>query len=277
MPRLDGYRVALLESRRAGDLANLVRRFGGTPVSAPSVREVRREDDFGPVLQRLTEGCFDVVVVLTAAACEALFAEAEKRQMHQGVADALAHSTVACRGPKPLLALKRREIVPDVVTEKPHTSSDLLDALERVEVSGRRVLLLHFGERSDEVFTALSGRGAVVENLLLYEWALPEDLEPLRAVVHQALDGRLDAMLFTSQVQFRHLLDVAALMGRDQDLVRTLRDRIIVGSIGPVCSRALRAAGIIPDVIPRSPNGPSLIQAFADYLSMFDPPEETNP
>lgn len=270
MRPLEGQLVALLESRKASDLATLVQRFGGKPQSVPSVREVLRADDFGPVLGQLRAGAFDVVVMLTAAACEALLAEAERSGALGEVVAALERSTLAVRGPKPVLALRRRGLAPTILTEKPHTTAELLTALAGVDVSHKAILVLHYGEQNEALSRELSDRGATVKDLCLYDWALPQDLAPLEALVRDAIAGRVDAMLFTSQIQFRHLLHVAHAMGLDDALTCALRDEVIVGSVGPVCSRVLRAHGIVPDVMPGSPNGSSLVQAVADYFLMFD-------
>ena len=274
MRPLDGRRVALLESRKSAELATLVRRAGGTPLSVPSVREVLRQGDFEPVLRQLVCGRFAFVVVLTAAACDALFDEAERADLLDPVVAALKRTTVACRGPKPLTALRRRGLVPAIVTDKPHTTDDLMAALAGAPLANVDVLLLHYGERSNTVSSALSERGARVVDLSLYDWALPEDLAPLEQLIHHTIAGHVDVMLFTSQVQFRHLLAVANQLRCEPELTRTLRDDVIVGSIGPVCTRALRERGIVPDVMPRSPNNASLVQAAADYLSMFCPSDE---
>jgi uroporphyrinogen-III synthase len=274
MPKLEERTVALLESRKSDDLASLVQRLGGTAVCVPSVREVLREQDFQPMLARLVRGEFDIVVTLTAAACDALFTEAERYGVIDAVLRALASTTIAARGPKPLLSLRRRGLAARIVTDKPHTSDELLDALRTVDLLASKILLLHYGERSESLSASLAGRGARVEDLSLYDWALPADLAPLHSLIDDTLRGRIDAMLFTSQVQLRHLLQVADAAGRAADLTRKLRDEVIVGSVGPVCSRALRVAGIVPDVMPHLPNGPSLVQALGDYYSMFTPSEE---
>lgn len=274
MRPLEGRKIALLESRKAADIAAMVQRFGGTPICVPSVREVLRDTDLGPLLTRLTGGGFDIVVSLTAAASDALFSEATRHNVLDEVIAALKHTTLACRGPKPMLSLKRRGLTPQIVTGKPHTIDELLEALSAVDVHGANILLLHYGEHSDVLSTALVGRGAHVEDLCLYDWALPEDLEPLETLVRDTLAGRIDAMLFTSQIQLRHLMQVATTIELNTPLTVALREHVIVGSVGPVCSRALRAVGIVPDVMPQSPNGPSLIQAVADYMSMFQEPTE---
>jgi uroporphyrinogen-III synthase len=275
MSRLEGRTVVLLETRKAGDIASIVQRFGGTPRCVPTVKEVLREEDFAPMLARLVGGEFNVVVVLTAAACEALFAEAERHDVLPQVVEALTKTTLVARGPKPLLPLRKRGLVPQVVTERPHTTGELETALAPVDLTGARVLLLHYGERNDSFHAALTARGARVEDLSLYQWALPDDTAPLRSLIDDAVNGRIDAVLFTSQVQLRHLLTVAEGMGKDGPLAAALRDHVIVGSVGPVCSRALREAGIVPDVMPHLPNGPSLVQALSDYYSMFTAPGDS--
>src|SRR3982074_2253016 len=62
-----GKRVLSLESRRASEIAELIRRQGGEPFVAPSMREVPLEDN-DPVFQfaaRLFAKEFDMVVLLT--------------------------------------------------------------------------------------------------------------------------------------------------------------------------------------------------------------------
>lgn len=276
MRPLEGRRVALLESRKAADVAAMVQRLGGIPVCAPSVREVPRDGDVRPVLARLRDGEFGMVVLLTAVASDSLFAAAGRHGMLADVVAALQRTTVACRGPKPILSLKRQGLTPQVITAKPHTTDELLESLTAVDLTGMRVLLLHYGEPSDAVSSALARRGALVEDLCLYDWALPEDVTPLERLIADTVARRIDVLLVTSQIQFRHLLDVARTLQLEHALVDVLREDVIVGAVGPVCARVLRAAGVVPDVMPSSPNGPSLIRALADYVSIVGDREPTS-
>jgi hypothetical protein len=65
MPSLQGARVGLLESRLSQELAELVRRLGGTPVVAPSVREVPHLEETTRFVEALLTKRFSVIVVLT--------------------------------------------------------------------------------------------------------------------------------------------------------------------------------------------------------------------
>lgn len=275
-PSLSGRCVGLLEARRQRELADLVGRLGGTPVCAPALREAPVDGDAAGLVTSIVAGRFDAVVVLTATAFNALGDAALKFGLQPDLVYALGRMAIVCRGPKPLLALRRHQLQAAVVSPAPHTSDDLLRVLPDHVVQGRSVLLLHYGARNDAIGAALTARGARVTDACLYEWRLPDDVAPIQALVRLALGGRVDALLFTSQVQCRHLLQVASDMRLADTLVDVLRRDVVVGAIGPACASALRGAGIVPDVMPDMPNSPSLVRALADYFSLCQPAPEVS-
>ena len=66
------------------------------------------------------------------------------------------------------------------------------------------------------------------------------------------VNGGIDVALFTTSVQVQHLLRIAA----EAQLEETLRSafgRIVVGSIGPITSEALRQNGLPVDFEPEHP------------------------
>jgi uroporphyrinogen-III synthase len=275
MANLSGRTVAVLESRLSDEIAALVRRLGGVPHTAPTVAEVPRLDDFGLFADGLARRRFSLAIFLTGAGTLTLLGEAERRGRVNESVSALRELTIACRGPKPLAALKRYGLRADVTTRKPHTSRELLEALDAIEMRGRGVVLVHYGERNADVAGALRARGARLDEVCPYEWALPENIAPIQMVVRAALAYGLDAMLFTSQIQCRHLFEVATEMGASEGLALSLNRDIVVGAIGPVCAQALRAHGVVPDVMPASANMPALIAAVADYFDLTERTETT--
>lgn len=263
---LERRRIGLLESRKARELSELVTRMGGLPICAPALREAPSDMDLTPLLADLVAGRYQVAVALTAAAVTALSEAADRRGVLPALCEALGHMTLVCRGPKPQLALRRLGLRPTIVTATPHTGVSLLDALSGAAWTGQSVLLLHYGERNPSMSAAIAQLGAIVTDACLYEWHLPEDVEPIRVVIRTALSHEMDALLFTSQVQCRHLFKVAADMGVADRLLEVLQRDIAIGVIGPTCAGALREAGIVPDVEPCMPNSPSLVRALADYF-----------
>jgi uroporphyrinogen-III synthase len=270
MPSFNGRTIAILEGRKTSEIAAMVERLGGVVVAAPAVREVPSgaPDAHRNTIDRVIAGAFSVVVILTGAGAAALFAEADRAGVLPALLDAIGRTTIACRGPKPLAVLRKHGLTPSIVTAKPHTTNDLVEALGNVDMSGRRVMLLHYGEKNVAMKEALSARGAIVEDVQLYEWDLPEDVGPLKDLVRRLVNRSVDAVLFTSQIQFRFLVQVADGIGEGDALIRALTTDVVVGAVGPVCASALRAGGVIPDVLPAAANSGSLVAAVADYFAL---------
>jgi uroporphyrinogen-III synthase len=268
MSALDGLRVALLESRLSTELSELVRRSGGLPYAVPAVREVPRLDTIPAFIDALIAGRFSAVIFLTGVGARMLLEEAERLGSLEGALTALRATTVVCRGPKPSAALRRYDVAAHVKPVEPYTSKELLDALSGIDLDGKPVALLHYGEPNQPLADALKARGAQLDECILYEWMLPDDCAPLESLIQDLVDGHVDAIAFTSQVQCRHLFEVAANLGRSDALARALNDHTIVAVIGPVCATALRANGVIPDVIPAHPKMGPLIAALADYVEL---------
>src|SRR6202521_6394934 len=96
----DGLRVIAFESRRAVEFGELIRRKGGDPFVAPSMRETPIEDnpEAFHFAERLFRGEFDMVILLTGVGSRALNKVIETRWPAGAFADALRRVTVVVRG-----------------------------------------------------------------------------------------------------------------------------------------------------------------------------------
>ena len=88
----------------------------------------------------------------------------------------------------------------------------------------------------------------------------------MRDLVRTLIDGGVDAITFTSQVQARHLFLIATEMGLAQPLTDALNEGVIVASVAPTCAAALRNLGVEPRVIPEHPKMGHLVRALAEYV-----------
>jgi uroporphyrinogen-III synthase len=197
--------------------------------------------------------------------------EAETLGRHTELVEGLQHSLTVCRGPKPVAVLKRQGLPVTVQAHAPYTTTELLEAMADVELQGRGVALVHYGERNEVLAAALQARGAQLDELCLYAWHLPDDLGPLQQLVRALVAGHVDAVAFTSQVQVRHLWQVASGIGLDTDLTRVLTSRCIVAAVGPTCAAALEALGVTPQVMPTHPKMGPMVTALAAYLEQTTP------
>ena len=87
------------------------------------------------------------------------------------------------------------------------------------------------------------------------------------ALIEDLMDGRVDVITFTSQVQIRHLYKVAASNGVSADLLSdALNDRTIVCAVGPTCAGALADVGVATDTQPEYPKMGHMVNALAEYV-----------
>lgn len=266
---LAGARVGVLEARYGSDLIRLIADHGGAPVWAPALREAPVDcgAEAGAFIDRLERASNPIVVFQTGAGVNALFALADRLGRTARLTGLLRGAVTVARGPKPGAALSQRGIRASVQTREPYTTAELLAALAELPVKDVWVGVVHYGERNEALIDALRSRGARLEELQVYRWTMPENVEPLRVLVREVVAGRIDAVAFTSQVQARHLFQIAQEMGLGTPLARALNSTTVVASVGPICSGALRALGVTPRVEPERPKMRPLVTALARYLA----------
>jgi uroporphyrinogen-III synthase len=239
--------VAILETRTGAHLADLVARRGGVPLLAPALEEVPDidPDAVSSLLARWQSDPFKICIFQTGVGTRALFSAADAAGLSEELQGLLAASTVVVRGPKPVGELSARKVRIDIKAASPFTTETVLAALSDVPITGASILVQRYGETNQALAAGLKARGATVQEIATYRWALPADTQPLSNLLEALSRGGVDAVVFTSAVQIHNLYSMAEKAGSAGDLANNL-NRSIVASIGPVCSRALRHYGVAP-------------------------------
>jgi len=267
---LRGARVALLEARMSSELASLVERYSGVPYNVPAVREDRhaRAREVAQEIDWLAQSSAPPVVLLsTGVAVESFFKHASVLGREEELRAAFARAVTVCRGPKPIAALKKVGLQASVRVAEPYTTHELIAAALPVIPRGSEVLLLNYGERNVPLVDAIVRHGARVRELSLYEWKLPEDLRPLRRLVDEIIERRVSCVAFTSQIQARHLMQIAGEMKREKELRDAFASHTLVAAIGPTCADALRVLGVEPHVVPATPKMGPMVATLARYFA----------
>ncbi|MFZ5896725.1 MAG: uroporphyrinogen-III synthase [Myxococcota bacterium] len=260
--------VALLESRMSRELARLVEKHGGLPLCVPALRESSEftVETAHTLIDELASGHHEFVVFMTGVAVSLLFEMAEQAGRRPELVRVLRAVTTVCRGPKPTAALRGFGVPPTLSAREPFTSAELIDAMANVELRGRRVLLLHYGERSETLAETLLAQRAELAEVWLYRWLMPLDLSGLSGLVSSLIAGQVDALAITCQAQFRHLYQVAEGMRATRELVHALNQRVAVAAVGPTCAAILEAHGVRVDVMPDHPKMGPLVVALMRHL-----------
>lgn len=253
-PSFNGLKVLVLESRRARELGLIVGSYGGEPLVAPSMREVPLESNAEAVefANDLVAGEFDVVILLTGVGTRALLDIVQRAYgSRKKFVEALAETLVIARGPKPLAVMREIGVPVWFTAPEPNTWREILAELDarkpETSLEGLNVAVQEYGAANPDLLAGLEARGARVTRVPVYQWALPENLEPLRGAVRALAAGELDVALFTTATQAVHLLQVADMMQMRDAVLEGLR-RMVIASIGPSTSQELGQQGLQVDL-----------------------------
>ena len=262
----NGLRVLSLESRRAQEMSTLIRKQGGEPFVAPSMREVPldRHDEAFTFAEALLRGDFDCIVLLTGVGTRLLWQAILTRFPQDDLRTALGNLTVVARGPKPSAAVRELGLAADVQIPEPNTWREVLAVMQsRPE---HRIALQEYGESNTELVDGLRAAGKQVTTVRIYGWELPEDTGPLREAARKLAAGEFDVALFTTSTQLVHLMKIAAEEGIAGPVLAALRSAFI-GSIGPTTTETLEEYGLKADFEPSHPRMGLLVNESAAVLS----------
>ena len=232
---LYGEVVAVTRARaQASGLAAQLRELGAEVIETPAIRieprplQLAPPDDYALI-------CF------TSPNGVRLYFEAL-----DGDARALAGPLVAAIGPGTEQELRHRGIRADVLPKR-FVAEGLLEALEGVELRGRRVLVARAAEAREVLPDGLRERGAEVDVLPLYD-TVPE---PLSDSAREALT-RATYVTFTSSSTVRFFLQGGGVVPEGARVV----------SIGPVTSATARELGLTVDVEAERHDPVGLVEAL---------------
>lgn len=253
--------VAILETRTGEHLGELIARRGAVPLLAPALEEVPDVDPQAvtALLERWRAEPFKLVIFQTGVGTRGLFQATDAQGATAELLQLLEAVVVVVRGPKPTGELHGRRVRIDLRAASPFTTDTVLAVIADVPLAGAAVLVQRYGATNQQLRDALEARGARVDEIATYRWALPSDIRPLTMLLDALAAGQVDAVVVTSAVQIHNLAAVANAQGHGDALAGWMNG-LVVASIGPVCSRALREHGITPTVEASPPKlGPLLI------------------
>jgi uroporphyrinogen-III synthase len=269
---LAGRTVAFLETRRSEEMAHLIRLQGGTPLSAPALREVPIDDD-APIVEWLHEllaGSFDIVIFLTGVGCGHVLSAAAKHAMLESALKALDSTRVVARGPKPVKVLKDHGVRIDFVPPEPNTSEELLAEIERWNLRDRTIGLQIYGGSTPPLLRlrdGLKARGAHVHEVAPYRWEKPEEATALLRLIDACIAGEVDVLAVLSSSQIDNLLAVADASDEGSRLAEALNaPSLLVAAVGPVAAAAIESHGVTVDLQPEHPKMGHLVMALSERV-----------
>ena len=161
---------------------------------------------------------------------------------------------MATRGPKSSAALREMGVPVAVTAAEPCTWREMIGALD--ESFGPSLEGLEPRFRSTELQSRTAQRAHRAQcqwmRVPVYQWALPDDLEPLKNSIHSIAAGEVDVIVFLTAMQVSKSLRSRSKYGDRGALREGIRNTVVL-SIGPSTSAELERQGIHPDFEPSHP------------------------
>jgi len=246
MRSLAGRRILVTRPRDSADaLDAALEAEGASPIPFPTI-DIRPATDLAPLDRAL--GALDRFAWIAFTSANGVGVFFDRLAARGGVLPPSAR--IAAVGPGTARAVAARGARAEFVP-----SEFLGERLgqELGDVDGRRVLFPRAAQASDTLMRTLAERGAVVEDVVVYD-TLPAALDA-RGLAE--LERGVDAATFTSASTVDNLF--LLLDGRAVSLLAGA----VIACIGPVTAAAARARGLQVDVEPAEHTVPGLVAALA--------------
>lgn len=264
---LSGFTVGVTADRRGKDQRLMFERLGAQVVWGPAITTlpVGGEGDLRRATERIIVDPPDFFVANTGLGVRNWFGLAEAWGIDEALRQALRSTRIAARGPKAAGAMGIAGL--DVWWRAANEQlASVGDRLVSEGVVGKRVVVQLHGDDRQPLTERLGDAGAVVSELLIYRWTLPEDGGPSHRLIDLCCRGEIDAVTFTAGPAVRNLLELAEEIGKHDELLRALNGEVLVACVGPVCGSVANEEGIVDVVIPERWRLGSLVGVVSEVL-----------
>lgn len=259
---LFGLRVLVTRGRgQAGEMAAALRSLGAVPVIQPLIElrvptEPEHRQEIEDALARLAD--YDDVVFCSTNAVR-FFMQAMRKA---GRADAFRRgpARILCMGPSTAEAARDAGLSVHMSARSGLGDAQALleEILRAMPVRGRRILIPQSNQARQVLTNGLISAGAHVDAPVFYLNVRPfVDAEALRDDIRS---GHLPVLTFSSPSAVSHF---SSLMGEE---TRELGEPCIIVAIGQTTARALKEAGLSPDVVPETPSVAGMAEALARHV-----------
>jgi len=254
---------------QAEEAGELIRAKGGVPYYIPAIeiKGLSSPESIKKFITELTDGSVDYVVLMSTNGVKYLFLAADDVKHTQLLRGGLEKTCVIAVGPKTAEALKAYNIRVDMIPQK-YSGEGLLEALKDVDLEGKTIRIPRTSNAAPTLTNQLRARGADVEEIYVYESALPVDEELKTKFYEDLTESRIDALLFGSGLSAKNIFKMLTEKAPLDQLRRILKEkRVTVVAIGPTTAQALQELDVKVDVVPEDYLFDKALDALAAYWS----------
>lgn len=234
MKSLEGKVIAITRNNKeAFEFSQLVNSEGGKAIPLSTIDIVpERADVAKKFIDKLSSKKYDYCAFMSAQAIEVLLRSVGIDQLRS-----VLHLTkVIAVGPKTRAALENLDIRVDFVPAE-FSSKGMVKMLDRLNTSGKKIIIPRSAAADDYVVTALQSIGMEVDEVRLYRVKTSRLTKEWKQFSELLLRGKVDCVIFTSASTVGSFFEMLGkLLASPVDINRITR----VISIGPFTTRELK-------------------------------------
>jgi uroporphyrinogen-III synthase len=281
--------IAITASRRATELAHIIKSFGGRPYLAPTIGIeadlTKPKEDVLKFLDKVIAGEVDYAVFMTAPGIFSLFTIAKRLGLEEKLIYSLSKLQVFARSLKPATALKKHGLKVSMIPEE-NTARGISRLLITMGVIGKRIAILWHGDYPqqlrEELYKAgaksvieastyrysinLKEEGASVLKSMGYHYVVPSEKRVIR-LIHDIVARKIDSITFTSPPSVHDLIKIAQANRLSHELKKSLNTDVVIVAVGPSTKNALEENDITVDVMPQVARMGPMVKALDEYIS----------
>jgi uroporphyrinogen-III synthase len=281
--------IAITASRRASELAHIIKSFGGRPYLAPTIGIEayldEPKEDVLKFLDKAIAGEVDYAVFMTAPGIFSLFTIAKRLGLAEKLIHSLSEVAIFARSLKPATALKKHGIKVSMIPEE-NTARGISRLLITRGIVGKRIAILWHGDYPqhlrEELYKAgaksvieastyrysinLEKEGASILKSMGYNYAVPSEKRVIR-LIHDIVARKIDSITFTSPPSVNDLIKIAQANRLSHVLKKSLNTHVVIVAVGPSTKNALEENGITVDVMPQIAKMGPMVKALDEYIS----------
>ena len=111
----------------------------------------------------------------------------------------------------------------------------------------------------------LKKRSIKVFEFTVYQTGLPSDKSKVLKMLNDILEDKIDVITFTSSSTVQNFFQIAQENQLENSVCKTLNDRVVVASIGPVTQKTLEEFNVNVDVVPNIYTVEQMMAALDEY------------
>ena len=286
---LCGVTVAITSSRRASELASLVRKFGGLPYIAPTIG-IRNNNPLNSecikFIEIIRNETIQFYVIMTGVGVFNLYQNIQILHQLETVTEKLRNTVVIARSNKPAMELRKFGITTNLVPDI-NTIEGVLNLLENFDIKNKNIGILWHGDYSHSFREKLESLGSKVFEFSSYSYStslgktnaamlkemgydyVPPSEEKIGRLIEDKMVGTIDTIAFTSPPAVKELFEFAKRNNQIHALKERLNHNLLVVSVGPSTSKMLATFHVLVDVMPATYRMGAMVKELADFISSY--------